>query len=244
MAVTEDLEKLSLPKNPSSSEGTVGKDYLVSINKGTAAEPVWVLVGGQRNAALDMSADTVDTSHKTSGSWKSGSQGLKSWKIDFSGLSMLNDEGVSYVEACYRQGADANIKLEYPDGRYRTGWASVTSFSMDTPHDGVATLKSTFNGKGPISEMITPEKASIAPTSGSYSKAAAKDVTFSVTPTTETMRSVVNGGSTLVSGTDYTYSAGTLTILSTYLAKQSNGAVSLTVNTATNTFTLSITVAA
>ena len=51
---------ITLPVNPSVSSASVGKDYLLKINTGTAASPVWTIIGGQRSADLSRSADSID----------------------------------------------------------------------------------------------------------------------------------------------------------------------------------------
>lgn len=238
------LENITLPENPSKSTATTGKDHLLSINTGTIAVPEWQLVGGQRNAALNEKADSIDASHKTSGGWKSTLPGMKSWSIDYSGLGMLGNIGVAAMHQAFRESQQVNTKFEYPDGSYQIGWASVTSYALDTPHDGVATLKTSLEGVGPISEIKIPATASASPTTGTFSKAAAADLPITISPSTTTVRSVSNGGDILILGTDYTYSGGALTILKNYLTNQSDGPVALLIDTPANDLTITITVGA
>ena len=150
----------NLPKNPNISTATVGKDYLLMVNKGTYAVPAWTVVGGQRNSKLTEKADSIDVSDKSSGGWSSKLAGLKSWSIDLSGLVMLNDEGVDVLEVAFRAGMTVDVKLQYPDKSYQRGWAAITEFSKDVPHDGAATLSGTLEGNGPISEVT---KDSVSP---------------------------------------------------------------------------------
>ena len=150
----------NLPKNPNISTATVGKDYLLMVNKGTYAVPAWTVVGGQRNSKLTEKADSIDVSDKSTGGWSSKLAGLKSWSIDLSGLVMLNDEGVDVLEIAFRAGMTVDVKLQYPDKSYQRGWAAITEFSKDVPHDGAATLSGTLEGNGPISEVT---KDSVSP---------------------------------------------------------------------------------
>lgn len=150
----------NLPKNPNISTATVGKDYLLMVNKGTHAVPAWTVVGGQRNSKLTEKADSIDVSDKSTGGWSSKLAGLKSWSIDLSGLVMLNDEGVDVLEVAFRAGMTVDVKLQYPDKSYQRGWAAITEFSKDVPHDGAATLSGTLEGNGPISEVT---KDSVSP---------------------------------------------------------------------------------
>lgn len=148
---------VTLPENPSPSNATVGKDYLLYINTGEVEDPVWTLVGGQRGSNLGRTADSIDTSHKTSGGWKSSKAGLRGWSIDLDGLVLLQDAGIEALETAFEEGKEVHVKFEYPDKRYRTGWAAITDLSIDTPHDGEASLSGTLEGNGPLSALQEPD---------------------------------------------------------------------------------------
>lgn len=155
MAINAD----KLPENPNKTTATVGKDYLLSVNTGTYDTPVWTLVGGQRNSKLDKKSDSVDVSDKTTGGWKATLPGLKSWTIDLSGLAMLNDDGVDAIETAFDAGKPVDIKFQYPDKAYQRGWASITAFSRDVPHNGAATISGTLEGNGALSARTTDTSA-------------------------------------------------------------------------------------
>lgn len=142
---------ITLPENPSTSSASVGKDFILKINTGTVAIPTWTTIGGQRGTSLKRTADEVDVSHKTSGGWKGTKAGLRSWSVDLDGLVILSDTGLQALEQAFMAGAEVNVQLEYPDDTVQTGWGSVTDFSLDTPHDGEATLKGTIVGNGELS---------------------------------------------------------------------------------------------
>lgn len=219
---------VTLPDAPTTSTATVGKDYMVYICTGSSyTDPTWTRIGGQRGASLSRSADEIDVSSKTSDGWKSTLAGLKSWSIDLDGLLLLNDEGVDAVESAFNQGKKVFLKFEYPNKRYRTGWAAVTDFSCDTPHDGEASLKGTLSGNGPLSELIP----AVTPLTATVSKAAATDQTFTFDPTSTTIASIKNGATALTITTHYTYSAGSLVIKGTYLGGLTVGTIPLTVTT-------------
>lgn len=148
---------VTLPENPSVSNATVGKDYLLYVNTGTVETPVWTLIGGQRGSSLGRTADSIDTSHKTSGGWKSSKAGLRGWSIDLDGLVLLNDLGLEALETAFNAGKEVNVKFEYPNKKYRTGWAAITDLSIETPHDGEASLSGSLEGNGPLSDLIEPE---------------------------------------------------------------------------------------
>lgn len=153
---------VNLPVNPSPSSASVGKDFLLYVNTNDTT-PVWTLIGGQRSSNLSRTADSIDTSHKTSGGWKSSKAGLRGWSIDLDGLVLLQDEGLQALEAAFDQGLEVNVKFEYPDKKYRTGWAAITDLSIDTPHDGEASVSGTLEGNGPLSDLIEDEVESTTP---------------------------------------------------------------------------------
>ena len=142
---------LTLPDNPNTSDGEVGKDFILKINTGTVEAPVWTTIGGQRGTSLSRSADEIDVSSKTSGGWKAVKAGLRSWSIDLDGLVVLDDIGLQALEQAFMAGVEINIQIVYPDATMQTGWGSLTDFSMDTPHDGEATIKGTISGNGALS---------------------------------------------------------------------------------------------
>ena len=201
---------ITLPVNPSTSSASVGKDYLLYINTGTALSPVWTLIGGQRSADLSRSADSIDVSHKTSGGWKSNKAGLRGWSIDLDALVLLSDAALPYLEKAFDDGTEINVRLQYPNMTEQTGWGSLTDFSLATPHDGEASLTGTIEGNGALS----PRSPSVDPVSATVSKASPADKVFTIAPSATTVSAVKIDSVAVVITSGYLYSAGTLTIKS------------------------------
>jgi TP901-1 family phage major tail protein len=202
---------VTLATNPSTSSATVGKDYLLYVNKGTVAAPVWQVVGGQRSASLSMSADEIDVSDKASGGWAATLAGMRSWSIDLDALLLLNDAGINILRQAFMQGKQINIKLRYPDNSCQIGWASITDFSSEAPHDGEASLSGTLNGVGPISDI-----------SQTVSIAEPTDLIYYIE--SNAYASVVTLAGAAVEAVSYTATvAGELTLKSSYLATLAAG---------------------
>jgi hypothetical protein len=92
---------------------------------------------------------------------------------------------------------------------------------------------------------IVESNSTISPTTGSFDKklSAQADVSTTMTLNGNTLISIVNGGTALVSGTDYTATGNTLTIKKEYLAAQPDGTTMLVFSfNAGATQTLTITV--
>lgn len=133
---------------------TAGKDYLVYLaTAGTATNPTWTLVGGQRSGSLSRSAEEIDASHKTSGGWASTIPGLRSWSLDMEAIYLAGDEGAKFLEAAFLAGKQVLVKFEYPNKSYVTGWGSITDLSLETSHDDVAAISGTISGDGALSEL-------------------------------------------------------------------------------------------
>ncbi len=149
-------ELQNLPENPDTSIAEAGKDVLLYLGKsGTGSQEAFALVGGQRNSTIEMSANSLDASHKGSGGWSASKPGLKSWKSSFDGLQIMSDEGAQIMEYCFRNGTQVHAKFVYPDESYQIGWAYITEFTRDNPHDGIATIKATLEGVGEISDITS-----------------------------------------------------------------------------------------
>jgi TP901-1 family phage major tail protein len=148
---------VNLPSNPSPAQATVGKDYLLFINTGTATVPIWTLIGGQRAGTLTRKGDTIDASDKTTGGWKASLVGLLSWAISLDGLVLLQDAGLTALETAFNAGQQVNIQFVYPDGKYRTGWGSISELTIDNQYNQAATLKGTIDGVGPLSDLTELE---------------------------------------------------------------------------------------
>lgn len=136
------------------SAATAGKDYFIYLNtSGDAENPIWTLLGGQRSGDLNRQADEIDASHKTSGGWKTTLPGLRSWSVDLESIYLAGDTGAQFLEAAFLAGKQVQIKFEYPNKSYVTGWGSITECSLSTPHDDVATISGTINGDGSLSAL-------------------------------------------------------------------------------------------
>jgi len=213
---------VTLPVNPSTSVATLGKDYLLYVNTGTAAVPIWTLIGGQRGGSLGRSADSIDVSSKTSNGWKSALAGLRSWSVDLDGLVMLQDLGLQVLDQAFMAGSEVNIRFVYPDATFQGGWGSITDFSLDAPHDGEASLKGTIEGNGALDSRIVD---AIIPLTATFSKAAPIAKVFNITPLNTLINSVEVNDVALTVTTHYTYvsATGVLTLTAAYMSGLSNG---------------------
>lgn len=142
------MPDIQIPQYPSTTKKTLGKDYLLFVAEGTFEDPIWNLVGGQRGASLNMSAEEIDVSDKTSDGWGDTVAGMKNWSLELDAILVLDDKGVAILKQCFLKSVPAYVMRRYADGRAEKGWVSVTDFSDETAHEDAAGLTGTLNGKG------------------------------------------------------------------------------------------------
>ncbi|ABB15446.1 phage tail tube protein [Carboxydothermus hydrogenoformans] len=131
----------------------MGVDFLLYVNTSTdPATPTWVLVGGQKGATLNLSNDGIDVTTKDSNGWKEEVPGFNSWSIDFEGLALESDNGLSAIETAYMNRQTIKVKLEMPSGTTYTGNARIEKFSYDGPHDDPVNVKGTLAGTGALTK--------------------------------------------------------------------------------------------
>ena len=144
--MNEMIKAANFPMQPNKSQTLAGKSLLLFLNYGegaTVENPKWGLVGGQRNSPLSMSGDEIDGSDKASGGWGESLQGTKSWSIEQEGVYKVNNVAVHIM------------RLD-KYGNAVKGFANITEFSDDNPHDDVATVTMTLSGIGKP-EFVTNE---------------------------------------------------------------------------------------
>ena len=139
------------------STAAAGKDFLLYVNTGTSeASPTWTVIGGLRSNDLNLSADSIDASDKTTKGWKATIPGLRNWSIDLDYVYHIDDAGAEFLLSAFLAGEEVNVKFERSDKKFYTGWASVTDFKMPTPHDDVVEITGTLDGDGALSDLTTP----------------------------------------------------------------------------------------
>lgn len=123
-----------------------GADVLVSVNTGSQQSPSWTEIGGQRSATINMQADTIDTSDKTTGGFKTFMAGLIEWSVEMDALYVENDNGMSALHDAFIARAMVEIVVTFDGVTRYTGYAYVTELSSDAAHDDAVTMKCTLSG--------------------------------------------------------------------------------------------------
>ena len=145
-----------------------GEDMMLYVheNTGTEAAPVWVdtPVAYATSNSLSYSLDTVDTSNKMTGNWKSALPGQIGWTISTDALISATDGHMSYdtLENLMILRSPITVKFGKATTGYeldntvivRSGSAIITSLELNTENGGICTSSITLQGNGKLTAEI------------------------------------------------------------------------------------------
>lgn len=134
--------------------GIAGVKFLIMVNIGTVASPVYSAIGGQQGATLNRSADEINVSSKDSDGWGASLAGLRTWSIEGDGLLYESDAALDMLETTFAAGDPVLVQLTTPWSTKYQGTAYITDLSIEAPHDGAATISYTLSGNGKL-ETVT-----------------------------------------------------------------------------------------
>ena len=119
-----------------------GLDVLIKVGS--------TVVGGQRNASLEMSAETIDTTVKSTGGWAAKIPGIKSWTSSCDGVYFLDDAGLEAAQTAFMEGTE--VKLDFSKGAelVYSGQAVITSMSVEAGQEDVVSYTISFEGTGAL----------------------------------------------------------------------------------------------
>jgi TP901-1 family phage major tail protein len=156
------MPEILLPQNPSTNLALAGRSFLLYVNTGTLESPDWLKIGGQRDTTRNLEGTEIDTSNKSDNGWASAVVGILSWGLDLEAIVTGDALGglsqtMQVLNQAFRNRQQLNVKFEFPDKSYETGWVYIVSQPLSTPHDDVATISATLKGVGDLSALITDE---------------------------------------------------------------------------------------
>lgn len=127
-----------------------GVSFLVAINTGTTATPVWTNVAGQRDATLNLNTAEFDATTKDSANWHEGLTGIRDWDISFNNLFGESDTGLAELENAFLNNEQVQIKLTTAANNTYDGTATLTNYAIGMPYNDVVTANGTLKGSGPL----------------------------------------------------------------------------------------------
>ena len=123
-----------------------GADVLVYVNDGSND----VLVGGQKNATVSLSADTIESTTK-SDDYKKYVSSYKSWSVSMDALVIASDSGFALLKTAYESGDPVKVHVKSseatPEFEFE-GEAIVTSLELNAPDTDLFTVSVELQGTG------------------------------------------------------------------------------------------------
>jgi TP901-1 family phage major tail protein len=129
---------------------TRGMDMVLYTNTGTAELPVYTAISGQRGATLNRSAETVETTNKNTGGYKTFATSFKEWSIDTDGMLIFSDESYNILEQAYLDNAPLTVQLKTENGEIYEGEVIITDFPIEAPYDDMVTYSISLTGSGEL----------------------------------------------------------------------------------------------
>jgi TP901-1 family phage major tail protein len=136
---------------------TRGMDMLLYANTAPEGSPeTYVAIAGQRGATLNRSAETIETTNKTTGEgYKEFATSFKEWSIDTDGMLIFDDSSYNALETAYLNNSPLTVQLKSTDGETFSGTCIITDFPIEFPYDDMATYSISLTGSGPL-ERTSP----------------------------------------------------------------------------------------
>ena len=119
-----------------------GLDVLIKVGS--------TVVGGQRNASLEMSAETIDTTVKSTGGWAAKIPGIKSWTSSCDGVYFLDDAGLSAAQTAFMNGTPVQLEFSKEEGLAYSGQAVITSMAVEAGQEDIVSYTISFEGTGAL----------------------------------------------------------------------------------------------
>ena len=105
------------------------------------------VVGGQRNASLEMSAESIDVTSKSNYGWSDNITAVKSWSVALDGVLFLDDTGLKALESAFLSGDYIELEFSNAQGEIAySGEAIVTSISYEASKDDVVSYSISVQG--------------------------------------------------------------------------------------------------
>ena len=108
------------------------------------------VVGGQRNASLEMSAETIDTTVKTTGGWAAKIPGIKSWTSSCDGVYFVDDAGLEAAQTAFMNGTAVSLEFSNSSGLSYSGQAVITSMAVEAGQEDIVSYTISFEGTGAL----------------------------------------------------------------------------------------------
>jgi len=131
----------------------IGYEAVLYYNTGTDVAPVWAPIETVRDVTVNMEANDVDDTSRTTNGWRSRKQGLKQWGSDFEMIYETSSVAWQAVRASFFSGdtieilaLDQDISIDGAEGL--RGAVEVTNFEKGEPLEDVQSNSTSMAGNG------------------------------------------------------------------------------------------------
>lgn len=119
-----------------------------------------IAVAGQQGMTVNLSADTMDVTDKTSGGWKTFMSGLKEWSIDQDVFYTVGDASNKLLLDAFINGDTVVVdviagKEEEEGAVHFTGDAYITDFPFEFALDNAASVSMSLSGASALTIEVT-----------------------------------------------------------------------------------------
>lgn len=133
-----------MPESPA----FIGTSFLVQVNTGTEAAPVWTTVGSQRDATVSRSLDVIDVSNKDSRNRRI-KPGRYMVEISFDHLYVPGAAELQRLKTAIRDALFTQVR-EFVNGAAGIVYGGyITGHEESFPDMAEAVVSCTFTGDGP-----------------------------------------------------------------------------------------------
>lgn len=145
----------------STTKAIAGADLILSVFDSTGSK--LLAIPGQQGLKINRSSDSVEVSSKdTVGSWKSKIAGMKEWSIDTDGAYIPDTDAHKELEKAFMEGTPVCLKVT--DRKKKRGifggLGVVTDYTIEAPHDDMATFSLSVEGNGALTNLLDTETPS------------------------------------------------------------------------------------
>jgi TP901-1 family phage major tail protein len=127
-----------------------GIDVLVKIKNdlGVATD-----IGGQSGASIELGAEAIDVSDKSS-KWASSIAGRLSYSISCEGFIVEDDVALELLETKFLNRETVEVEINFPSGKKYEGTCIISSFPLEMAQDSAVSYSLELVGVGEL--VVTP----------------------------------------------------------------------------------------
>lgn len=136
-----------------------GVNLLVKVNTSNTGTPAYTSILGQKGGTFSRGYDTIDLTSKDNSGWQDSDYGNGNWSISVDGNLSETDPALTRLDAAFINAEIVRVQFAFPSGKSYEGDAVITDFSIEAPHDDVASYSLELTGKGKYKEIPAPAGA-------------------------------------------------------------------------------------